>query len=174
MSFRMLASRSYFNLAKPLRNCISETVSTLRSAYELTDVFKELSLAEEKGLSEEDRKKLEEKAAAKGLTALFKGCKLEVESVVREVCDRIIYDTNISKDVASKRVAALDILGRVYASVRKDERIDESEYVRIDATQPNSKSTKATSNPSASTTGGRPPQNAPSANAKAAGTNPKQ
>ena len=49
-----------------------ETVSTIRSAYELSDIFKELSMAEEKGLSDEKRKELEDKAATKGLQALFK------------------------------------------------------------------------------------------------------
>jgi hypothetical protein len=39
---------------------------------ELQTVFKELAAAEDKGLSEEQRKELEEKAAAKGMVALFK------------------------------------------------------------------------------------------------------
>lgn len=34
--------------------------------------FKELSAAEEKGLSDEKRKELEEKAATKGIQALFR------------------------------------------------------------------------------------------------------
>lgn len=64
---------------KQTATLFSDTYSTLRSAYELTDIFKELAAAEEKGLSEEKRKELEEKAAAKGMQALFK--------VRTELCD---------------------------------------------------------------------------------------
>lgn len=43
----------------------SQTVGTLRTAYDLQSTFGELQKAEEKGLSEEERAKLEEAAAAK-------------------------------------------------------------------------------------------------------------
>lgn len=51
----------------------SETVSTLRSALELKAVFDQISAAEKAGgLSAEERQRLEEQAAEKGLQALFK------------------------------------------------------------------------------------------------------
>jgi len=69
----------------------SETVSTVRAALELKAVFDQIQAAEKNGnLSEAERKKLEEQAAEKGLSTLFKGAKLEIESVLREVCDRIL------------------------------------------------------------------------------------
>ena len=49
------------------------SVSTLRSAIELKSVFDQIQAAERAGnLSPEDKKKLEEQAAEKGLQALFK------------------------------------------------------------------------------------------------------
>jgi hypothetical protein len=48
-------------------------VSTLRSAIELKAVFDQIQAAEKAGnLSPEEKKKLEEQAAEKGLQALFK------------------------------------------------------------------------------------------------------
>lgn len=48
-------------------------VSTLRSAIELKSVFDQIQAAEKAGnLSPEEKKKLEEQAAEKGLQALFK------------------------------------------------------------------------------------------------------
>lgn len=47
-------------------------VSTVRSALELKRVFDELAAAEATGISAEDKRKLEEQAAEKGLQALFK------------------------------------------------------------------------------------------------------
>jgi hypothetical protein len=61
------------------------------------------------------------------------GCKLEVESIVREVCDRIIYDAQVSKETVLKRVAAIEILGSVYSSVKKEE--IEHDYVKIENTR---------------------------------------
>ena len=62
-----------------------ETVSTLRAAMEVNgpyrapraltetaDIFKELAKAEASGMPDAQKRELEEKAAAKGLDALFK------------------------------------------------------------------------------------------------------
>ncbi|KAJ7725392.1 hypothetical protein B0H16DRAFT_1332716, partial [Mycena metata] len=60
---------------------------TLRSAIELKSVFHQIQAAERAGnLSPENKKRLGEQAAEKGLEALFKGAKLEIESVLRDTC----------------------------------------------------------------------------------------
>ncbi|KAJ6510449.1 X-domain of DnaJ-containing-domain-containing protein [Mycena sanguinolenta] len=113
----------------------SETVSTLRSAIELKSVFDQIQAAERAGnMSPEDRKKLEEQAAEKGLQALFKGAKLEIESVLRETCERVLEDPTITRDKANLRAVAMQILGEAYAAVSKDTPAigDDSEYVRIE------------------------------------------
>jgi len=49
------------------------SVSTLRSAIELKSVFDQIAAAEKAGnLTPEEKKKLEEQAAEKGIQALFK------------------------------------------------------------------------------------------------------
>ncbi|KAJ7280326.1 X-domain of DnaJ-containing-domain-containing protein [Mycena rebaudengoi] len=113
----------------------SETVSTLRSAIELKSVFDQIQAAERAGnLSPEDKKKLEEQAAEKGLQALFKGAKLEIESVLRETCERVLEDPNITRDKANLRAVAMQMLGEAYAGVTKDGQAigDDSEYVRVE------------------------------------------
>ncbi|GAB5589545.1 DnaJ-like protein [Umbelopsis nana] len=98
----------------------SETMGTLRSALDLQSSFSELQKADSKGLSEEERNKLEEEAAQKGLKAIWRGSKLEVESVLRDVCDLVLGDPKASKDLVQKRAAALKIIGNVYQNVRAD------------------------------------------------------
>jgi curved DNA-binding protein CbpA len=113
----------------------SETVSTLRAAIELKSVFDQLAAAEKAGnLSPEERKKLEEQAAEKGLQALLKGTKLEVESVLRETCDRVLEDTSITAEKRQLRAVALQIMGEAFSSVKKEaeEQQEEAEYVRVD------------------------------------------
>lgn len=130
-------------------------MSTLRAAIELKNVFEQIQAAERAGnLSPEERKRLEEQAAEKGLQALFKVCfalsrapstyswslvlqgtKLEIESVLRETCDRVLEDTSVPRNKAILRAVALQILGDAYMAVQKDDeasRGEESDYVKVD------------------------------------------
>jgi len=137
----LAANQSFLGVGGWLHNVqgkyhvFSETVSTLRSAIELKAVFDQIQQAEQSGnLSAEEKKRLEEQAAEKGLQALFKGTKLEIDSVLRETCDRVLNDPAISRNTAVLRAAALQILGDVFAAVRneRDEARDDGEYVRIE------------------------------------------
>jgi hypothetical protein len=142
----------------------SETVSTLRSAIELKAVFDQIQAAEKApgGLSPEERKKLEEQAAEKGLQALFKGTKLEVESVLRDVCDRVLAvggggggggsdgqggatgGQGVGREKVLLRAIALQVLGEAYMGVKRDPNAprfgigagapggDDSEYVKVE------------------------------------------
>ncbi|KAI8644332.1 X-domain of DnaJ-containing-domain-containing protein [Parasitella parasitica] len=99
----------------------SQTVGTLRTAYDLQSTFGELQKAEEKGLSEPERAKLEEAAAAKGLEAIWRGSKLEIEGVLRDVCDEVLGDAKCSKADLANRIHALSFIGTIYQSVISDE-----------------------------------------------------
>ncbi|KAI7871509.1 X-domain of DnaJ-containing-domain-containing protein [Spinellus fusiger] len=99
----------------------TETVGTLRTALDLQMSFKELQLAEEKGLTDEEKAKLEESAAQKGLHAIWRGSKMEVEGVLREVCDRVLNDPTASKETLKARAAGLRIIGSVYQKVKAEE-----------------------------------------------------
>lgn len=41
------------------------------------------------------------------MRALFKGAKLEVESVIREVTERVLYDQSVGKETRRLRATAL-------------------------------------------------------------------
>ncbi|SGY35312.1 BQ5605_C002g01751 [Microbotryum silenes-dioicae] len=110
----------WFHSARSTAHIIGQTVSTVRSAYALKDVFEAISQAEKSGLSDEKKKELEDKAAQMGLHALFKGAKLEVESVIREVCDTVLAEEGVPMAMLRKRAVAVGILGEVYESVKKD------------------------------------------------------
>jgi len=116
----------------------SETVSTLRAAIELKGVFDQIQAAEKAGnLSPEDKKRLEEQAAEKGLQALFKGTKLEVESILRETCERVLEDPAITREKAQLRAVALQMLGEAYMNVKKEDvgKSEDSDYVKVETKQ---------------------------------------
>jgi hypothetical protein len=108
-------------------------VSTVRAAIELKAVFDQIAAADQTGnLSPEEKRRLEESAAEKGLRALFKGAKLEIESVLRETCDRVLEDPDTRK--AELRAVALQLLGEAFSNVKKDpeDGAEENEYVRVE------------------------------------------
>ncbi|KAI8393575.1 DnaJ-domain-containing protein [Radiomyces spectabilis] len=109
-----------FHSMKEKGYIFSETVGTLRTALDLQSSFSQLQEADEKGLTEEEKKKLEELAAEKGLQAIWRGSKLEVESVLRDVCDSVLNDPLADKDTKKRRAQALKIIGTVYQRVRPD------------------------------------------------------
>ncbi|KAL4401417.1 DnaJ-like protein [Malassezia pachydermatis] len=111
----------FYHAASSSIHTVRETVSTLRAAMELKSVFEELAKAEEDGITEERKKQLEDQAAEKGMRALFKGAKLEIEGVIREVSDRVLYDTSASKQTQRWRAEALGIIGDVYMQVKPNE-----------------------------------------------------
>ncbi|PVF99391.1 DnaJ-domain-containing protein [Serendipita vermifera] len=112
----------------------SETVGTVRAALEVKQVFEQIAQAEKAGATPEERKKLEEQAAEKGMQALFKGAKLEIESVLRETCDRVLSpEPPIPQHKLILRATALEILGEAFMNVQKDTpSILDADYVRID------------------------------------------
>lgn len=55
-----------------------------------------------------------------GLHAIWRGSKLEVESVLREVCDRILTDQSVSRETLKNRAVGLKIIGMIYQRVQAD------------------------------------------------------
>ncbi|KAJ1659919.1 DnaJ-like protein [Dispira simplex] len=96
---------------------IGGTYSTIRSAVDLKRTYEELQNADQKGLTAEQKRLLELQAAQKGLDAMWLGSKMDIDNVLREVCDRVLNDKSISKTVAKNRAMALKIVGDTYQRV---------------------------------------------------------
>jgi len=116
---------------------LSEAVNTYKSAFELQTSFEKIQLqdkmnATNENLTEEEKKKLmdqlEQEAAVKGMGALWQSSKLEIESTLIEVCDRIFSDTNISPIETKERAKAVLTIGEVFSK---------TELVQPTATNPN-------------------------------------
>jgi len=109
-----LGVSSFFQNMKLKGRAFSNTVSTVKTAIDVHKTFVQLQEAEKKGMTTDVKEKLEEEAARKGMNALWKGSKLEVESVIRSVCDKVLDDTAIPKDLCKKRADGLKIVGDIY------------------------------------------------------------
>jgi hypothetical protein len=121
---------SAFSLGmKEKAHLVSDVYGTIKTAASLQSTFTKLQDLEKKKekadaeLTEkelQERQKLEHEAAVKGMEALWKGTKFEVESVLREVCDRVLGDANVDIEIRRRRAVALQVLGQVYQSVQGD------------------------------------------------------
>lgn len=72
-----------------------------------------------------------------GLKTLWKSAKLEVESVIRETCDRLLGDPKVSKEKLRLRAVALELMGEAYMSVKKENDPagvlgDKEEFVKVE------------------------------------------
>ncbi|ORX99715.1 DnaJ-domain-containing protein [Basidiobolus meristosporus CBS 931.73] len=110
----------YFHQFREKGHILGETYSTLRSAIDMQNTFTQLQDADKKGLDAGARTALEEQAAQKGLNALWRGSKLEVESVLRDVCDIVLGDPSCPKELAKKRALGLKMIGHIFESVKAE------------------------------------------------------
>ncbi|ORX82859.1 DnaJ-domain-containing protein [Anaeromyces robustus] len=115
----------FTGLVREKGHIFSETVGTLKTAIDLQQSFNKLQEAEknESSLSPEDQNlkaQLEFEAASKGMETVWRGSKLEIESVLREVCDNVLYDSSASTELKRRRADALLAIGEVFYAVKPD------------------------------------------------------
>ncbi len=65
-------------------------------------------------LTEEQKRKLEADTAAKSMEALWRATKLEIESVERDVCDRVLSDSLCTRETRRRRCIALLTMGELW------------------------------------------------------------
>lgn len=54
------------------------------------------------------------------MQAIWRGSKLEIESVIRDVCDEVLGDAKCSKEEHANRIRALGIIANIYQNVIPD------------------------------------------------------
>jgi len=65
-------------------------------------------------LTDEEKRQLEADTAAKSMEALWRATKLEIESVERDVCDRVLNDSASTREIRRYRCKALSKLGDLW------------------------------------------------------------
>ncbi|KAG6834425.1 hypothetical protein H0H93_009717 [Arthromyces matolae] len=94
-----------------------ESGSMLRSVAAKSSADIDVRWADTEGLSLEEKIKLDEKAFEIGMQIWFKTVKEDIELVIRETCDAVLKDPEISREKAQLRAVALQIMGEAFLSV---------------------------------------------------------
>ncbi|PVU88008.1 hypothetical protein BB561_006071 [Smittium simulii] len=123
--------RGVYQSFKETGEIIGGAYTIIKAALDLNRTYQQLNEAEKRGISDEERAKLQDEAMRKGLEAMWSGGKLEIESILRDVCDKVLYDPTITKATSKKRALALKILGNTYTSVLPDPNAEHNPFMPI-------------------------------------------
>ena len=112
----------FFSKLKDSGRMVKDTWGTVQTAIQAQMEIEEMARAEERGgedWTDERRAEMEKRVTGKILAAAWRGSKFEIQSVLRDVCDAVIYDKakGVSAQKRLERAQALVIIGEVFAKV---------------------------------------------------------
>jgi hypothetical protein len=120
-SQKFLGISGFFSRLKDKGTLARETWTTISTAIDAQMTMEEMVKMEEKGgedWTDEKKAEYEQRVTGKVLAAAWRGSKFEIQSVLRDVCDKVLYDKNASLDKRIERAHALVIAGEIFNKVR--------------------------------------------------------
>lgn len=119
-SQKFLGISGFFSRLKDKGTIAKETWTTISTAIDAQITMEEMAKMEEKGgedWTDEKKAEYEKRVTGKVLAAAWRGSKFEIQSVLREVCDRVLNDKHIPLAKRVERAHALVIAGNIYQQV---------------------------------------------------------
>ena len=119
-SQRFFGFGGFFSRMKDRGTLVKETWGTISSAIDAQMTMEEMAKAEEKGgddWTDEKKAELEKKVTGKILMAAWRGSRFEIQSVLRDVCDKVLNDKNVALNKRIERAHALMMVGTVFKNV---------------------------------------------------------
>lgn len=120
-SQKFLGISGFFSRLKDKGTLAKETWGTISTAIDAQMTMEEMAKLEEKGGAEwtdEKKAEYERKVTGKILAAAWRGSKFEIQSVLREVCDKVLGDKSVKLEKRVERAHALVLAGTIYQKVR--------------------------------------------------------
>ncbi|KAL8964956.1 MAG: hypothetical protein Q9183_004117 [Haloplaca sp. 2 TL-2023] len=122
-SQKFLGISGFFSRLKDKGTWAKDTWSTISTAIDAQMTMEEMAKMEEKGGEEwtdEKKAEYEKRVTGKILAAAWKGSRYEIQSVLREVCDKVLTDKNVKMEKRIERAHALVLAGTVYQNAQRD------------------------------------------------------
>jgi hypothetical protein len=116
-----LGISGFFSRLKDKGTLAKETWTTISTAIDAQMTMEEMAKLEEKGgedWTDEKKAEYEKKVTGKILAAAWRGSKFEIQSVLRDVCDKVLNDKSIKLEKRIERAHALVLAGNIYQKVR--------------------------------------------------------
>lgn len=119
-SQKFLGISGFFSRLKDKGTLAKETWNTISTAIDAQLTMEEMAKLEEKGgedWTDEKKAEYEKKVTGKILAAAWKGSRFEIQSVLRDVCDKVLNDKNVKLEKRVERAQALVLSGTIYQNV---------------------------------------------------------
>ncbi|KAL8946043.1 MAG: hypothetical protein Q9222_007509 [Ikaeria aurantiellina] len=119
-SQKFLGISGFFSRLKDKGTWAKDTWSTISTAIDAQMTMEEMAKMEEKGgedWTDEKKAEYEKRVTGKILAAAWKGSRYEIQSVLREVCDKVLNDRHVKMDKRIERAHALVLCGTIYQNV---------------------------------------------------------
>ncbi|KXN92425.1 hypothetical protein AN958_07043 [Leucoagaricus sp. SymC.cos] len=151
---KMLGIPGFWSRLKEKGSVAKDMWGVLGSALSVRDVLQEMEKVQLKGdAGEEELRALEMDMTGKMLLASWRGARLEVIQVLREVVDNVLKDSTVSDQVLLNRAKGLIDMGKLFKTTQPDESDEERrelERLVAEAAKPKPKNKKGGSRSSPS------------------------
>lgn len=112
----------FFSRLKDKGTLVKETWGTVSTAISAQMEIEDMAKAEERGgedWTDERKMEAERRVTGKILAAAWRGSKFEIQSVLRDVCDKVLYDKTVKLDKRIERAHALVVIGDVFTKAHR-------------------------------------------------------
>ncbi|KAK0638253.1 putative J domain-containing protein C3E7.11c [Lasiodiplodia hormozganensis] len=122
-SQKFLGIGGFFGRLKDKGQLAKETWGTISTAIDAQMSMEAMAKAEEAGGEEwtdEKKAEFEKLVTGKILAAAWRGSKFEIQSVLRDVCDKVLQDKAVKLEKRIERAQAIVIIGELFAKAERD------------------------------------------------------
>ncbi|CAD6585984.1 MAG: hypothetical protein ASARMPRED_002364 [Alectoria sarmentosa] len=133
-SQKFLGISGFFSRLKDKGTLAKDTWNTISTAIDAQLTMEEMAKMEEKGgedWTDEKKAEYERRVTGKILAAAWKGSRFEIQSVLRDVCDKVLNDKSVKMEKRLERAQALVISGQVYQNAQRDSD-EEGDYMAFE------------------------------------------
>ncbi|KAG5927629.1 hypothetical protein E4U42_001996 [Claviceps africana] len=130
-SQKFLGIGGFFSRLKDKGTLVKDTWNTISSALDAQQTVEDMAKMEAKGgddWTDEKRVEYERRVTGKILTAAWRGSKFEIQSVLREVCDSVLYDKKVPLQKRLERAQALVLIGDIFSKAQRSAE-EEGDYL---------------------------------------------
>ncbi|KAI0909747.1 DnaJ domain-containing protein [Ustulina deusta] len=133
-SQKFLGISGFFSRVKDKGTFFKETWNTISSAIDAQQTMEEMARMEEAGgedWTDEKKMEYERKVTGKILNAAWRGSKYEIQSVLREVCDSVLYDKKVPLNKRLERAHALVLIAEILSKAHRSPE-EEGDYMAFE------------------------------------------
>ncbi|KAJ2975666.1 hypothetical protein NUW58_g8291 [Xylaria curta] len=133
-SQKFLGIGGFFSRVKDKGTFFKETWNTISSAIDAQQTMEEMARMEEAGgedWTDEKKMEYERKVTGKILNAAWRGSKYEIQGVLREVCDSVLYDKKVPLNKRLERAQALVLIADILSKAQRSPE-EEGDYMAFE------------------------------------------